>query len=144
MTVKLYMTTSSTSSRKMKEYLVANNIEHDTQITDHSPLEWEQLLEILMYTDNGIEDILAPRSKAYIDLIKNGMNFDELTLTEFHRLATKHPRLIKSPIIVAKSNTLIGYNEEELSMLKSKKERREMFNLILDRLDREPYEMAWS
>ena len=111
MTVKLYLATSNTSSRRIREYLENNNIQYEAQITDHEPLSFEQLKEILMYTDNGIDDIISERSKPYSDLIAQGIDFNDLTLREFHEIAYQHPRLIKAPILVTKNTTIIGYNE---------------------------------
>ena len=136
MTVKAYLTTSNGSSRKIREYLESNNIQYEAQITDHEPLSFEQLKEILMYTDNGIDDIISERSKAYSDLTAQGIDFNDLTLREFHQLVYQHPRLLKAPILVAKNTTIIGYNEENLGTLKSRKERKRELSFILDRLDR--------
>ncbi|WP_144509908.1 Spx/MgsR family RNA polymerase-binding regulatory protein [Bacillus sp. FJAT-22090] len=135
MTVKLYTATSNTSSRKFKKHLIENKIPYVEQNMDHESLTWEQLSEILLYTENGVEDILSLRSNAYIELIQQGIDFEELTLTELHALVIENPRLIKAPIAVAKNNTLIGFHEESVAMLKSKAERRSSFMEILKQFD---------
>ena len=135
MTVKLYTLTSNTSSRKVKAHLEDHGIEHTTQNMDNAPLSWEQLLEILMYTDNGVEDIISYNSKSYIDLTKQGVNFEELSLTELHNLVVEFPRLIKAPIVITKNSTMVGFNEETTSILKSREDRKREYEEILKQFE---------
>lgn len=135
MTVKLYTLTSNTSSRKVKAHLEAHGIEHTTQNMDSEPLSWEQLLEILMYTDNGVGDILSYRSKAYSDLTAQGIDFEELSLTELHELLVDFPRLIKAPIVITKNTTLVGFDEETVSFLKSRENRKREYEMILKQFE---------
>jgi Spx/MgsR family transcriptional regulator len=132
MEAKLYYTMSTRSLKQVRAYLEEQDVNYTSHSLSSATLTWEQLLEILMYTENGVEDILSVRSKDYFELIERGVNFDELTLTEFHELVTDRPRLIRTPILVAKNSTLIGYNEEEMNVLKNRKERKKMFGEFLE------------
>lgn len=141
MTVKLYILPSSTSSRKTKAFLEENEVEYIEQNMMYNSLSWEQLFEILRYTENGVEDILSTRSKDYMTLTAQGVNFDELPLTELHRVIEGHPKLLKAPIIVAKGETLVGYNEEMISMLGNRKAKKKLYlealNMIRSKEDKE-------
>lgn len=132
MNVKLYTLPSSTSCRKTKAFLESNEVEYIEQNMVHDLLSWEQLFEILMHTENGVEDILSTRSKDYAELIGQGIDFDELSLTEFYYAVQRHPRLLKSPIIVARETTIVGYNEEVISMLSNRKSKKETYDKVLD------------
>lgn len=141
MTVKLYILPSSTSSRKTKAFLEENEVEYIEQNMMYNSLSWEQLFEILRHTENGVEDILSTRSKDYMTLTAQGVNFDELSLTELHRVIEGHPKLLKAPIIVAKGETLVGYNEEMISMLGNRKAKKKLYlealNMIRSKEDKE-------
>lgn len=132
MTIKLYTLPSSTSSRKVKSFLQDNNLEFTEQNMYQNPLSWEQLFEILMNTENGVEDILATRSKSYEALSSQGIDFDELTLTELYSVVADHPKLLKCPIMVGKGITMVGYNDEEISMLINRDGKRKAYLDVLD------------
>lgn len=131
MAAKLYYNTNNHSLRHIRTYLNENNIVHATQCLKTESLSWEQLLEILTTTENGIDDLLSLRSIDYAELIAQGVDFDVLTLTQFHELVVEYPKLIRSPILVAKNTTLIGYNEEEMSLLKNREDRKNEYKKIL-------------
>lgn len=135
-TTKLYYLSNNKSYHQVKKDLFKTNTEFVAQNLNESPIEWEQLLEILMYTDNGIEDLLSVKSIDYKELTSQGVDFDEMTLTEFHRLVVKHPRLMRSPILVVKNTTLIGYNAEEMSILESRADRMKRHMEVLNNLKR--------
>lgn len=116
-----------TSINKVKKLLIKGNIEFTEQPIEREPLIWEQLLEILTYTEDGVDDILATGSKDYKTLIEQGIVFEDLSLSELLTYFNEYPKLLKSPVLVYKSITLSGYNEEEMSVLKDRKERKESF-----------------
>lgn len=132
MTIKLYTLPSSTSSRKVRAFLQDNNLEFTEQNMYQNPLSWEQLFEILRSTENGVEDILATRSKSYMALCKQGVDFEKLTLTELYEVIADHPKLLKCPIMVSKGTTMVGYNDEEISMLINRDGKKKAFLQVLD------------
>lgn len=131
LSASLYTNGSNESVRKMRKCLIENNIEFYEQNMKNDSLSWEQLLEILMYTDDGIVSILAVRSNIYLELVEQGLDFDSLTLSQFHDLVVEHPTLIKTPIVVAKGKTFIGYRPEDLQMLESRKKRMKRYQEVL-------------
>ena len=138
MTVKLYSLTSCASTRKVRKFLVTNNISHEEFKMESEPLSWEQLFDILMYTENGVEDILSTRSKGYAELVEEGIDFEELSLTELHYIIKRYPRILKTPIVVAKETTLVGYKEEDIEMLLgNRKVKVESYLKMLDAIRQE-------
>lgn len=132
MTIKLYTLPSSTSSRKVRAFLQDNNLEFTEQNMYQNPLSWEQLLEILMSTENGVEDILSEQSKSYKTLSEQGVDFEKLTLTELYEVIADYPKLLKCPIMVSKGTTMVGYNDEEISMLLNRDGKKKAFLQVLD------------
>lgn len=134
MTVKLFVLPSSSSSRKAKKFLEDNNITFSIQNMCYEPLSKEQLFEILAHTENGVDDILADKSKEYGILTEQGVVFDELSLTELHKLFVERPTLIKAPIMVKNKLTLVGYNFEEVQSLLNREDKKKEFQRVLDKI----------
>ena len=132
MSVKLYTLPSNRSCRKAVEFFIEKNVDFVEQKMTQEPLSRDQLFEMLMYTENGVEDILSTRSKDYERLSKEGIDFEDLSLTEFHNLIVEYPRMLRSPIIVAKNTTLIGYNEDEISIFDDRSVKKETYLKMLD------------
>ena len=134
MTAKLYYVTTNKSLTQVKKHLLENGINFTSQHLKNVPLDWKQLQEILTHSENGISDLLSLKSLDYKKLVAQGVDFDDLTLTQVHELVVKYPKLIKSPILVAKNTTLIGYNADEMSVLVNRKDRMKRYREVLSTL----------
>jgi len=110
-TVNLYYSTSSKSSRSARAWLVENNISFNERDIIANPLDRDELKQILRLTENGFEDIVSTRSKAFkamhIDLSDLGFN-------QLLDLLVEKPQLLKRPIIYDGRRLQIGYNEEDI------------------------------
>lgn len=125
MTTFFYSTTGNSQS-KVKRFLEQNNIPYKKRSLGHAePLEWEEFIEILSCSNDGVDEVLSTRSKAYTKLTQSGIDFDELSMKELYRLFRDNPGLLKSPMVVTKGMLVIGYNEDEITMLIPRKQRRE-------------------
>ncbi|KRL25523.1 ArsC family transcriptional regulator [Limosilactobacillus mucosae DSM 13345] len=71
----------------------------------------DEVKNILRMTENGTEDIISKRSKAYQSL---NINLDEMSMTELYDLIRKNPGLLRRPIIMDDKRLQIGYNEDEI------------------------------
>ncbi|MBU7497182.1 transcriptional regulator Spx [Lactiplantibacillus pentosus] len=111
MTVNLYYSTSSKSSRSARAWLVENNIPFNERDIIANPLDRDELKQILRLTENGFEDLVSTRSKAFkalhIDLADLGFN-------QLLDLLVEKPQLLKRPIIYDGRRLQIGYNEEDI------------------------------
>ncbi len=70
-----------------------------------------EIKNILRMTENGTEDIISKRSKAYRSL---KIDVDDLPMTELYELIRKTPGLLRRPIIIDDKRLQIGYNEDEI------------------------------
>ncbi|AOR74868.1 Arsenate reductase-related protein [Limosilactobacillus fermentum] len=75
------------------------------------PLTMAEIKNILRMTENGTEDIISKRSKAYQSL---KIDVDDLPMTELYELIRKTPSLLRRPIIIDDKRLQIGYNEDEI------------------------------
>ena len=111
MTVNLYYSTSSKSSRSARAWLVENNIPFNERDIIANPLDRDELKQILRLTENGFEDIVSTRSKAFKAL---HIDLSDLGFNQLLDLLGEKPQLLKRPIIYDGRRLQIGYNEEDI------------------------------
>ncbi|TLQ28085.1 Spx/MgsR family RNA polymerase-binding regulatory protein [Lactiplantibacillus plantarum] len=111
MTVNLYYSTSSKSSRSARAWLVENNIPFNERDIIANPLDRDELKQILRLTENGFEDIVSTRSKAFKAL---HIHLSDLGFNQLLDLLVEKPQLLKRPIIYDGRRLQIGYNEEDI------------------------------
>lgn len=76
-----------------------------------TPLKINEIKAIMRLTEDGTEDIISTRSKAFKEL---NVDIDELSLKELFMLIQENPTLIRRPIILDEKRLQIGYNEDEI------------------------------
>ena len=109
--VTLYTSPSCTSCRKARAWLKEHDIPFVERNIFSEPLSLAEIKTILRMSENGTEDIISKRSKAYQSL---GMDLDELPMTELYALIAQTPGLLRRPIILDDKRLQIGYNEDEI------------------------------
>ncbi|KRL38839.1 arsenate reductase [Liquorilactobacillus uvarum DSM 19971] len=62
-------------------------------------------------TENGTEEIISKRSKAYQKL---NIDLNDMPLQELFSLVQKNPGLLRRPIILDEKRLQVGYNEDEI------------------------------
>ncbi len=109
--VNLYVSSSCTSCRKAKAWLEEHNIEYNERNIINEPLSVEEIKSILRMTENGTEEIISTKSKAYQQL---DMEIDSLPLKELYQLIADNPQMLRRPIIIDEKRLQVGYNDEEI------------------------------
>lgn len=109
--VTLYTSPSCTSCRKARAWLKEHGIPFTERNIFSEPLSMDEVKNILRMTENGTEDIISKRSKAYQSL---NINLDEMSMTELYDSIRKNPGLLRRPIIMDDKRLQIGYNEDEI------------------------------
>jgi regulatory protein spx len=109
--VTLFTTPSCTSCRKAKAWLEEYDIPYYEKNMAHEPLKIEEIKAIMRLTEDGTEDIISTRSKAFKEL---DIDLDELSLKELFEVIQQNPTLIRRPIIIDDRRLQIGYNEDEI------------------------------
>lgn len=107
----IYLSPSCTSCRKAHAWLKEYDISFTERNIIKQPPNKNEINEILVLTENGTEDIISTRSKAFQDL---NININELTMHELYDLIYKHPEILRKPILIDKKRIQIGYNESEI------------------------------
>lgn len=118
--VTLYTSPSCTSCRKAKAWLQENGIPFKERNIFSEPLNIDEIKNILRMTEDGTEDIISKRSKAYSKL---NVDLDELPMKQLYKLISKNPGLLRRPIIVDEKRLQVGYNEDEIRRFLPRKVR---------------------
>ena len=109
--VKLYTTPSCTSCRKARAWLEEHQIPYTERNIFSEPLSLQEIKDILRMTEEGTEDIVSTRSKAYSDL---NIEISEISLNDFYRIVQEQPGLLRRPIMIDEKRLQIGFNEDEI------------------------------
>lgn len=109
--VTLYTTPSCTSCRKARAWLEEHQIPYTERNIFSEPLSLQEIKDILRMTEEGTEDIVSTRSKAYSDL---NIEISEISLNDFYRIVQEQPGLLRRPILIDEKRLQIGFNEDEI------------------------------
>ncbi len=109
--VTLYVSPSCTSCRKARAWLQEHEIPFTERNIFSEPLTVDEIKQILQMTEDGTEEIISTRSKAYKQL---HVDLDDLPMGELFDMIQKNPGLLRRPIIMDEKRFQVGYNEDEI------------------------------
>ncbi|MGL5885224.1 Spx/MgsR family RNA polymerase-binding regulatory protein [Lactobacillus mellis] len=118
--VTLYTSPSCTSCRKAKKWFKEHNIPFKERNIFAQPLSKDEIKKILQMTEDGTEEIISTRSKAYQAL---KMDVNDLTIDQLISLIEKNPGLLRRPIMMDDKSLQVGYNEDEIRRFLPRKVR---------------------
>lgn len=118
--VTLYTSPSCTSCRKARAWLQENNIPFEERNIFSEPLSVDEIKNILRMTEDGTEDIISKRSKAYKNL---NVDLNSLPMKDLYQLISENPGLLRRPIIMDDKRLQVGYNEDEIRRFLPRKVR---------------------
>ena len=119
--VDLYVSPSCTSCRKAKQWLEQHNIPYKERNIISDPLHREEIIHVLRMTEEGTEEIVSTRSKAFQEL---NSDLDDISMNELIDLIEKNPSLLRRPIILDDRRMQVGYNEDEIRRFLPRSVRR--------------------
>ena len=109
--ITLFLSPSCTSCRKAKAWLEKHKVPFEEHNIMTSPLTRKELQHILSLTENGTDDIISTRSKAFQEL---RIDLDEVPLNQLFSLIQNNPGLLRRPIMLDEKRFQVGYNEDEI------------------------------
>lgn len=109
--LKLYTTNSCTSCRKARRWLIDHDIPFEEKNFGTTPITLDELKNILIFTEEGTEDIISIRSKVFQKL---DIDINELPLHALLELVKDNPGLLRRPIMIDEKRLQIGFNEDEI------------------------------
>ena len=118
--VTLFTSPSCTSCRKAKAWLEENNIPYTERNIFSEALTLDEVKEILRMTEDGTDEIISTRSKAFQKL---NVDIDSLAMNELYELIMENPGMLRRPIIIDHKRLQVGYNEDEIRRFLPRKVR---------------------
>ena len=118
--VTLYTSPSCTSCRKAKAWLEEHNIPYKERNIFSEPLSIEEIKEVLRMTEDGTDEIISTRSKAFQEL---DVQLDAMPLQNLYQLIQLNPGLLRRPILIDEKRLQVGYNDDEIRRFLPRKVR---------------------
>ncbi|HIW72677.1 MAG TPA: transcriptional regulator Spx [Candidatus Levilactobacillus faecigallinarum] len=111
MTVTLYTTPSCSSCRKARLWLEDHGIAYREQNIFAHPLSITDIKAILRLTEDGTEEIISKRSRAYQEIADR---LEDLPLGDLFQVIQRHPGILRRPILIDDRRIQVGFNEEDI------------------------------
>jgi regulatory protein spx len=118
--VTLYLSPSCTSCRRAKAWLDEHQIPYKERNILSEKLTIDEIKNILRYTEDGTDEIISTKSKAFQKL---NIDIDSLSLRELYTIIKENPGLLKKPLILDEKRLQVGFNEEEIRSFLPRKMR---------------------
>lgn len=109
--VTLYLTPSCTSCRKARAWFEDHQIPFKERNIFSEKLTIDEIKNILQFTEEGTDEIISTKSKAFQKL---DVNIDSLSLRELFKIIKENPGLLRRPLILDEKRLQVGFNEEEI------------------------------
>jgi regulatory protein spx len=112
--VIIYTSPGCASCRKAKQWLKDNHIDFVEKNIFSSVLKESEIKYLLSRCENGTEDIISIRSKAFHSLKKG---IDDYSTKELVTLIQKNPSILKRPILLSENSLVVGYDDDEITTM---------------------------
>lgn len=109
--IKIYTVISCSSCKKTKEWMTERGLEYKEISLLNDDISREDFLKILSLTEDGFEEIISKRSRAYQRL---KINFDQISVNELIELIQENRTLLRRPLILDDKRLQVGYNEDDI------------------------------
>lgn len=126
--VIIYTSPGCASCRKAKQWLKDNGIEFVEKNIFTSLLNEKEIKYILSRSENGTEDIISVRSKAFKALDRN---IEDYSMNELVELIQENPSILRRPIMISERSFVVGYDDDEITTMLTP-EMRASFNDVCD------------
>lgn len=123
--VLFYTSPGCANCRKAKKWLEENHIKFVEKNILSKELNEKEIKYLLTRCENGTEDLLSTRSKAYEELRDI---IDDMSISELTHFIQQHPSVLKRPILVSRSNIAIGYDHDEITTMLPIEKRKDSFS----------------
>ena len=118
--VTLYTSPSCTSCRKAKAWLEEHDIPYHERNIFSDGLTIDEIKGILRMTEDGTDEIISTRSKAFQKL---EVDIEQMSLKDLIDTIQENPGILRRPIILDEKRLQVGYNEDEIRRFLPRKVR---------------------
>lgn len=117
----LYSSPGCASCRKAKQWLKDQNLPFAEKNIFSTILKEDEIKYLLNRSENGTEDLISTRSKAYQEI---GQNVNEMSIKELVTFIQRNPSVLKRPIIINDKSLVVGYDDDEITSFVPKEARK--------------------
>ncbi|MCI8541268.1 MAG: transcriptional regulator Spx [Erysipelotrichaceae bacterium] len=110
--ILLYTSPGCASCRKAKQWLKQNDMQFVEKNIFTTLLKENEIKYLLQRTDNGTEDIISTRSKAFQAL---NCTLEDLSTSQLVDFIQHNPSVLKRPIIINENSFMVGYDDDEIT-----------------------------
>ncbi|GAB2022206.1 Spx/MgsR family RNA polymerase-binding regulatory protein [Pseudolactococcus yaeyamensis] len=109
--IKIYTVAHSSSCEKAKAWLQERHLTYEEINLTKDQLTDDEVLHLLSLTEEGTEEIISKRSKAYQKL---NVDLDDLSMSRLIEVIEENRTLLRRPLIVDDRRLQVGYNEDDI------------------------------
>ena len=110
--VIIYTSPGCASCRKAKKWMKDNRISFVEKNIFSNILKDGEIKYLLSRCENGTEDIISTRSKAFQNLNRD---INDLSVRELVKFIRDNPSVLKRPIMLTEKAMVIGYDKDEIT-----------------------------
>ena len=110
----LYTSPGCARCRKAKQWLKDNDMKFVEKNIFTTLLKEEEIKYLLQRSENGTEDIISTRSKAFQNLNRD---LEDISVKELIEIIRENPSILKRPIMINESSFVVGYDDDEITAL---------------------------
>ncbi|HIY91181.1 MAG TPA: Spx/MgsR family RNA polymerase-binding regulatory protein [Candidatus Merdibacter merdipullorum] len=110
----LYTSPGCASCRKAKQWLKDNQLPFVEKNIFTTMLKEDEIKYLLSRCENGTEDIISVRSKAFQQL---SCDIDDLSVSALVDIVKKSPSILKRPIMISEKSMVVGYDDDEITTM---------------------------
>lgn len=116
----LYSSPGCASCRKAKQWLKEREMKFVEKNIFSVILKEDEIKYLLNRSENGTDDLISKRSKAFQEL---DVDVDDMSIKELVDFIQKNPSVLKRPILISDKNIVVGYDEDEITTFVPKEAR---------------------
>lgn len=110
----LYTSPGCASCRKAKQWLKDNQLPFVEKNIFTTILKEDEIKYLLSRCENGTEDIISVRSKAFQQL---DCDIEDLSVSRLVEIVKKSPSILKRPIMISEKSMVVGYDDDEITAM---------------------------
>lgn len=116
----LYSSPGCASCRKAKQWLKERELKFVEKNIFSVILKEDEIKYLLNRSENGTDDLISKRSKAFQEL---DVDVDDMSIKELVDFIQKNPSVLKRPILISDKNIVVGYDDDEITTFVPKEAR---------------------
>lgn len=132
--IKIYTVAYSSSCDKAKKWLKEYNLEFEEINLVKDQLSDVEILHLLSLTENGTEEIISKRGKAYQKL---NVDLYDLSMNCLIKVIEKNRSLLRRPLIVDNKRLQVGYNEDDIRKFLPRSVRKIAYQTAEERIKKD-------